>query len=675
MKLRLLAFVLILLPAMIFAQGGKGQDIGFDCVVCHASFHNDPTGTNSLLPRVQTPIQIQGDPAHIAREEMCFTCHDGTILDSREFFGSENHKADMKPVHARVQDLPLDHKGEVYCGTCHTPHSVAPDRRGGFAPFLRSEVTDSELCLQCHDSQGEQHRNHPIHVSLMPGFEHGTLALEGNKVECLTCHPMHGDRPTYLVDGDDRSDLCSACHQDQFQIELTDHDLRPAENASSDACSACHLSHGGSGDFMWAAELDAPERLDTYCLSCHSDGGAADKKAFSHKGHPYQGIRLSTAVPELGIKAGEELACISCHDPHQWEFGQKHTVNQANEEGTEYTSFLKLPDDAQGQLCIACHPDQKGMFASDHSVVREGFQQYFREAGAIRGQCTVCHNSHEDGYMAGNESADPVTGLCMDCHNDDKYPTSAIHNNHPMGISFESRSGLSGHESGASTLLACNTCHDPHHWGERTESSLITDLQGGDRNSFLKMDNWPQPDLCLDCHPEKESLLTTDHDLSDIDRSACSFCHAPHNAETEYGILARWGETEGESFNEKHCFSCHQDDAMAAHKQVAAYDHPREYGTLSMEARGLGSWLNFPLFTEEGPSDLVGHIDCFTCHDPHTWSHRDDLAKPRSENDEGNDLTSFLRNPSHLTLCTDCHGPNTLWKYNYYHDPNKRKRY
>ncbi len=72
----------------------------------------------------------------------------------------------------------------------------------------------------------------------------------------------------------------------------------------------------------------------------------------------------------------------------------------------------------------------------------------------------------------------------------------------------------------------------------------------------------------------------------------------------------------------------------------------------------------------------VGHIDCFTCHDPHRWSHRVDLAHPDpGTNVEGDDLSSFLRNPSEQTLCADCHGQATLWKYNYFHDPNKRKRY
>ena len=673
-RIQILFLLILVLPQFLWAQGGRNQDISVDCVVCHASFHDNPMGPGSLLPDVDIPVQIQGQPAHIAREQMCYTCHDGTIMDSRETFGSSNHRAGMDIKHARVQGLPLDQNGDIYCGTCHSPHSLKPIRKGGFAPFLREQITDSRLCVQCHGAQSKTHQNHPIHVKVEdPDDEVRRLMGESDQVECLTCHPIHSDRSTQLVEENDRTPLCATCHSNQFQIELTDHDL--ASSPGDDLCSACHRTHEGYGDLMWATKLSNKDEPDAYCLDCHSSKAQGGAKDFAHEGHPYRGIRLQKAVPDLGIRAGEELRCVSCHDPHQWEFGKKHRVTAANEEGTEYTSFLKLPDDAQGQLCVACHAGQSSMFASDHSVAREGFQQYFRETGGFRGQCSVCHSTHEPGFQIRHEGSDAVTGLCLECHNEEHYPTAVVHNSHPVGIPYNSRSGLSGFDSNGETLLACNTCHDPHHWGEETNSSRTADLNGNDRNSFLTIPNWPQPDLCLDCHPEQETLLTTDHDQSDIDRSACTFCHAPHNAATEYGILARWGEAQGESFNEKHCFSCHQEGAIAAGKQVKAYEHPREYGTLATPSRGLGEWLKFPLFTDDGPSMTVGHIDCFTCHDPHTWSHRTDLQKPGEVNAEGNDLTSFLRNPSHLTLCTDCHGPNTLWKYNYYHVPNKRKRY
>ena len=425
---------------------------------------------------------------------------------------------------------------------------------------------------------------------------------------------------------------------------------------------------------MWSMEIDEAAGENGYCIGCHSDSGLGQEKIFTHAGHPVSGIKLRKNVPSLGIKVGDKLLCKTCHDPHQWEFSNKHAVNEGNEEGTEYTSFLRLPDDAQGQLCVACHSGQSSMFASDHSVTREGFQQYFRESNTLHGQCTVCHGAHTDA-LEGSTEEDPYTVLCMRCHDGQHFATSVVHNNHPIGIPFKSSSNLSGYQKDGQKLLSCNTCHNPHKWGKTVEKSTTADLNGDDRNSFLTLSNWPEPKLCLDCHPDQKTLLNTDHDLTEDDKSACSFCHTPHNAETEYGIFAKWGDTPGASFNEKHCFSCHSDQGSAAAKVVEGYSHPREFGILTPPARGTGAWLDFPLFTEAGPSETVGHIDCFTCHDPHTWSYKKDHQKLGQANEEGNDLTSFLRNPSQLTLCTDCHGESTLWKYNYYHDPVKRKRY
>ncbi len=686
-KALLFLLLLALLGSATFAQHNPdGRKVSLDCVTCHISWHDDIDLELSLMPEIDAPIQLQGLPARIPTAAMCFSCHDGTIKDSRQMFSSKNHQIGMDVTRSDVQELPLDKHGDIYCGTCHTPHSLKPEEQGGLAPFLRMDKVNSDLCLDCHSNQAKDHTNHPIKVKVAAGHtmpENSFWGKDGT-MECMTCHPIHGEQSVVGVNGDDRSELCSSCHEAYFSIKLTDHDMSSSlmvkaggvgpDFGSHDACSACHISHGARGKHMWSMAVDETEGENAYCIGCHSDGGLGQQKVFSHVGHPVSGKTMRKDIPTLGIKAGDKLLCKTCHDPHNWEFSSKHGVTAANEEGTEYTSFLRLPDDAQGQLCVACHTNQSSMFKSDHSVAREGFQQYFRESNKLHGQCTVCHGTHTESFDASAEE-DPYAALCLDCHSDQHFPTSVVHNNHPMGVPFNSSSKLDGYEKNGQTLLSCNTCHDPHKWGKSVESSGTVDLNGDDRNSFLTLSNWPEPKLCLDCHPEQESLLNTDHDLTEPDKSACSMCHVSHNAETEYGILAKWGGAPGESFNEKHCFSCHNPQGSASKKLVEGYTHPREFGILTPPARGTGSWLEFPLFTEDGPSDNVGHIDCFTCHDPHSWSYKSDFQKVSSDNEEGNDLTSFLRNPSQLTLCSDCHGESTLWKYNYYHDPVKRKRY
>jgi len=681
-----LLFLCLSSPFILGQHNPDGRKVSLDCITCHVSWHDNINPDKSLLPAIDAPIQIQGMPARIPTAAMCFTCHDGTVMDSRQVFSSKNHQMPMEVKHANIKTLPLDKNGKIYCGTCHTPHSLKPERIGGLAPFLRVEKMNSALCLECHSNQAKSHKNHPIKVKVAANNTMPANSFWGKdgSMECMTCHPIHGTKSVLGVTGNDRSELCSSCHKAYFNVKLTDHDLTNSlKNKSGDIgpdfgghdpCAACHVSHNGKADHMWSMEIDEQAGENGYCIGCHSNSGLGQQKAYAHAGHPVSKIILKKNIPALGIKAGDELLCKSCHDPHNWEFSKKHAVKMGNEEGTEYTSFLRLPDDAQGQLCVSCHTSQSSMFNSDHSVAREGFQQYFRESNTIHGQCTVCHGAHTD-ELTGSTHDDPYTVLCLRCHDGQHFATSVVHNNHPIGVPFSSKSSLRGYKKEGQTLLSCNTCHNPHKWGKTVETSQTVDLNGDDRNSFLTISNWPEPKLCLDCHPEQATLLNTDHDLTEAGKSACSLCHALHNAETKYGIFAKWGDTPGASFNEKHCFSCHSEQGLASGKVVEAYTHPHEFGILSPAARGTGKWLDFPVFKEDGPSKTVGYVDCFTCHNPHAWSYKSELRKSGSKNEEGNDLTSFLRNPSQLTLCTDCHGESTLWKFNYYHDPVKRKRY
>ena len=58
----------------------------------------------------------------VSSEEICYSCHDGYVNDSRHVVWKDNqHKTFVKPSgNVTVPAvLPLSNRNEIYCGTCH----------------------------------------------------------------------------------------------------------------------------------------------------------------------------------------------------------------------------------------------------------------------------------------------------------------------------------------------------------------------------------------------------------------------------------------------------------------------------------------------------------------------------------------------------------------------------
>jgi nitrate/TMAO reductase-like tetraheme cytochrome c subunit len=80
-----------------------------------------------------------------------------------------------------------------------------------------------------------------------------------------------------------------------------------------------------------------------------------------------------------------------------------------------------------------------------------------------------------------------------------------------------------------------------------------------------------------------------------------------------------------------------------------------------------------PLFDVDGREKNVGNISCPTCHNAHEWdpSLKEMVAGKEAK---GNTVKNFrfLRSMSYNTFCMDCHGPDAIYRYMYFHDPEKR---
>lgn len=655
--------IIFILCSIIFSNPNSKKD----CVVCHITWSD--TKSHDFLKKENSHHLIDGVLSFVSTTEMCYSCHDGYVADSRKYFiKNDNHlQNDIEHTH-----LPLNSQNKLYCGTCHTPHNSEMFETVNYSPFLREKVNDSQLCISCHNDNITTHINHPIHVK-QNNFPKALIRDDiVDNVECLTCHNLHDHQTTKLTIENNSSSLCYECHSTQFSIELSDHDFRYLGNGNStnDVCSGCHLAHKGKDKLMWANEL-TENNNNRFCVNCHTENGIGKEKILTNHGHPVDTKIIKECSDKNLSENDTEIKCTSCHNPHEWSLTHVE-LSKNNEEGNSITSFLKRPDDSNGSLCISCHQTESEITLSDHSTNRAGFQNINLDENYNQGQCTICHNTHSDDYQFSKEinEVSKTTTLCLACHQDNENITSIGKHSHPIGVNFKTHEILPGVEKDNMNLLGCETCHDPHKWGVELYQNNGHNLDGDATSSFLKIPSTPNSELCASCHENEMNLVGSKHDMTTILNSkfnnACEGCHDMHNAETQYGLLDSLANHHN-TFGEQHCLTCHAEKGIANESIPSALTHPINNKVLN----------DLSPFSYKDLKDKKKHneIDCLTCHNSHQWSFDMLLNDINSFKENGTAKTSFLKKPSYNTQCQECHQKDGLWKYLYFHDTNKRNQF
>ncbi len=188
---------------------------------------------------------------------MCLTCH-GTDMNAGWHNGA--HPAD-----------------EVACADCHDSHAARD--------AVLQTSSQAEVCFDCHSAQRSQARRafaHPI--------------LEG-KMDCVSCHSMHGDTVATSLVRENVNDTCHQCHAEKRGPYLWEH--APV----SEDCGLCHAPHGSNHPGMLT------KRAPLLCQSCHSQSG-----------HPSFALEGS----DLGNAASRYLIGESCGNCHSQVHGSNH---------------------------------------------------------------------------------------------------------------------------------------------------------------------------------------------------------------------------------------------------------------------------------------------------------------------------------------------------------------
>ena len=406
----------------------------------------------------------------------------------------------------------------VTCATCHRAHG------GETAQLL---LPPTELCATCHrrqesaDKKAARRRGiHPVHEKLEEPVELAGRSIE--RVECLTCHDVHGGEAETPLLGRPAGDrFCAACHEGHYTakkeearrkgvhpvgVELEEPVRLAEREVHRVGCATCHAVHDGRPD---TASLVLP--TDRLCRGCHDRQHAADGDEARRKGvHPI-GVELEEPV-EIGGRRIGKIDCLTCHSIHR---------------GRPETPAL-VESHRDGRLCDHCHEGTARMAGSDHDLrqtapeSRNALKQPPREAGL----CGTCHSLHRAGEKSDRlllvpREADPAPTAddprdrpCLACHRQggeaEEKPVP-LHDHPWRDLHMVTREeGLPLLDGEGDSILrggriGCITCHDPHRWRPGSPpDGEAPPATGGNRegtalDSFLRTLQ-PEGTFCADCH-------------------------------------------------------------------------------------------------------------------------------------------------------------------------------
>lgn len=631
-------------PDLIDEGASFGPAGELSCLSCHRL--HDASGAWPLL------ITNNDDSS------LCLECHEreAAIIDSAHDLRVSS------PETLNSDGLKASQSGP--CGSCHLIHGWARD-------IPKTDRPHSSGCMECHQTGGPGAENRPYkeaHPTAVPLPQKMSTQLPVDaatgKIGCLTCHDPHLPiDPAVKSDGLQEADipaprsflraegskLCILCHSSIAESLEGAHDpaafdvqyrRRLAVHKSAGPCRVCHSTHNAKGPHLWSRPPAEPtgDPVADLCNSCHDEKILPSPRGTNH---PFVDPNLMAKI-DVGHKtprpALSGMGCAACHDPHG---------------GKDNTAQLHKPI---GKLCVGCHVDKLGAKGSIHDPSKAVWaQDLFFESKDV---CIDCHQVHGHAQSSGVWSALAASKRsCLACHSNNG-PGKAVETPHFGKILHEGEGiGIKPQDDS----IVCGSCHDIH----KTEQHAML-LKNSRRDSAL----------CLDCHPESAAVINTPHDLrtsapdvrnvrgeTPAEGGPCSSCHIIHSANGS-GTWAL-GSMDSRDFGSSLCTCCHRPGGCAERRIPKHTSHPQ----VTLHNRTVPQLTEFmPTFDEHGNHSQTGSISCLTCHETHTGPAGRATA-PEAEKNRLNKM--FLRPTKVHSLCMDCHGIETIWRYLYYHKDNR----
>ena len=602
-----------LLVVALTARLAWGQEVltnsSKECAICHIRWVQALDRSDGQKGPMQAVMERQAGSG-----DMCLSCHDGSVVDSRfKVWSTRHHTTDAAPspaVHIPTEKFPLDAQGHMTCATCHPAHAVSGDSDLRTVIFLRQPNVDSSLCLACHPQHAQKsdcqhplgHAKSPVPKVILDAG--GKTSPDGHAIFCQTCHEPHGAQNAWMLVLPP-SQLCVACHTDK------------APEASPPAGAPVH-------------------RI----------------------GHTYAGFKPPPALLNERATFGPdgELSCLSCHRLHDAS-GARPLLIRQNENSS---------------LCLDCHEKEKAVLGSPHDlrVSSPDAANAHGEKASASGPCGACHRIH--GWARNvPETGRPHSSGCMECH---KPGGPGSRNRpyveaHPVGVPVPPNIASPLPLDAVSRDIGCLTCHDPH---TPRPPEVTPEPQNGSHisapRSFLRREG---SQLCVLCHEKMADSLRGAHDPAGFTPSlretlavhpsagSCRVCHTTHNAHGPH-LWARAPADSPAGPTSNLCRACHNESWI---KEPQGTHHPLLPASEPNHPVGGTDSAN--------PVGPRPEVSCDSCHDPHTGAQSAPTRSPDAQQPFEAGAGSLLR-PLGDNLCTSCH-QDKLGIKGSVHDPGAAK--
>ena len=418
-------------------------------------------------------------------------------------------------------------------------------------------------------------------------FVHSAVAMG-----CTSCHEIRVNKDVTrvkLITSTPQA-LCITCHADKNAADAKG----PVHPPAVRDCTKCHDPHQ-SDNKNQLLKPTSGDKGANLCLDCHTQGLNVPEKG-SHHAALDMGCDTCHVTHKTGDRSKQEFQyhltksapalCIDCHDPKDAALAKAH---QGQPFGTA--------------TCTQCH--------SPHQSAQPKLMQAFTHAPFTGGSCDTCHAPAKDGKVVLTNS--DTRALCVTCHSEQAEKIEKAKVQHP---------GAQGE---------CVACHNPH---------------AGKTPGFLQ----PDPvQACLACHSDQADQFKKAHLHQPAFGQGCATCHEPHGGDNEHLLRAK-------NINSL-CLECHGPDSTP---QKVESDHlvtifngsvklPEDYFSknkvvvLPLKYGRGHPVMGHPVSDVADPtntSKVYAQINCLSCHQPHSSTQPDLLAKDQANN---------------MAFCSSCH--------------------